>query len=302
MPARTRRIRGEGRLRAIVAASCVGSVVLGGVVTVACGGTTGREGLLLPDASLPGDSGVVDNDADLDSGAFDVVILYADRVLPDVVAPPDATGDAEARYPWPDCPPFIPVDSDGDPVDPSVSINQIPSVYDDAGQVIAAPDGSACAEYPWLGSTAIDDCLTSSSNASYPLLPPCNWCVDAGVAAAGLLQGQPRYGICLDLYACILDSGCAATGSSATACLCGAELGTCAVDASGPCASAELAALEYSAVSPDVLKNFENAAPNAAVFLGFCGGNLNSVLQAAVSDGCFPPGDAGPPVDAGAAP
>jgi hypothetical protein len=292
MPLRTRRIRGVGALRAALAASCVGSVVSGGVVIgVACGGTTGREGLLLPDASLPGDSS--STTVDLDSGAFDVGILYADRVLPDVTAPLDATGAAEAGYPWPDCPPFIPVDSDGDPVDPSLSINQIASAYDDAGDVIAAPDGSACAEYPWLGSTAIDECLTSSFNGPFPALPPCNWCVDAGVAAAGLRQGQSRYGLCLDLYACIVDSGCAATGASGTACLCGPDPGQCAMDASGPCAAAELAALEYSAMSPDVLKNYENTAPSAAVFLGFCGGNLNSVLQNTLSNGCFDAIDAG---------
>jgi len=281
------------RWRAVVAASCAGSVLLG----IACGGTNGREGLSPggSDASLSGDSsGVGSSTVDLDSGAFDVVILYADRTLPDVSPPPDATGGAaEAGYPWPSCPPFIPVDSDGDPVDPTVSINQIPAAYDDAGQVIPAPDGSACAGYPWLGSTAIDSCLTSSFNGPFPILPPCNWCVDAGVAAAGLRQGQPRYAICLDLYACIIDSGCAATGSSATDCLCGPDLGNCTMDASGPCAAPELAALEYPAISPDVLKNFDNTAPNAAVFLGFCGGNLNSLLQATVSNGCFLPADAG---------
>jgi hypothetical protein len=287
MPARTSGIRKQKRRRALVVAGCVGSVVLG----VACGGTTGRERLSLGDASVPGESG--DSTLDLDSGAFDVLILYADRVLPDVGVSPDATGVAVAGYPWPSCPPFIPVDSDGDPVDPSVSINQIPAAYGDAGQVIPAPDGSACAQYPWLGSTAIDTCLTSSFNGPFPFLPPCNWCGDAGVAAAGLRQGEPRYAICLDLYACIVESGCAATGSSATDCLCGADLGNCSLDASGPCAAPELAALEYSAISPDVLKNFDNNAPSAAVFLGFCGGNLNSLLQATVSNGCFPPIDAG---------
>jgi hypothetical protein len=285
MAARTNGIRDGRRLRAVVASSCVGSVLLG----FACGGTTGREGLSLGgvDASLADDSSV-----DLDSGAFDVAILYIDRVLPEVSAPPpaDAAG-AEAGFPWPSCPPFIPVDSDGDPVDLSVNFNELPAAYDDAGQVVLAPEGSACAEYPWLGSTSIDSCVTlSGTPLPFPALPPCSWCVDAGLAAAGLREGQPRYDICLDLYACVIDSGCAAQSTTANTCLCGPDLGNCSVDASGPCAAQELAALEYPAVSPDVLKNFTNTAPNAAQFLGFCAGNLNGLLQTAVSYDCFEAG------------
>ena len=73
---------------------------------VMCGGTTGQEGLQLGsglDGAAPGEAA----GPDMDSGAFDVVIDYTTRTLPDVVAPPD-TG-AEGGYPWPSCPPFIPV-------------------------------------------------------------------------------------------------------------------------------------------------------------------------------------------------
>jgi hypothetical protein len=289
MPTRTNGIRGVTRLRTVVAASCVGSVALG----YACGGTTGREGLSAPaqDASV-----VADSTVDLDSGAFDVAILYADRVLPDVAARPpasDAAGAAEAGYPWPNCPPFIDVDSDGDPVDPSEAINQIPAAYDDAGLAVPAPEGSPCAEYPWLGSTTNDNCLTTQGDpTALPLfpLPPCNWCVDAGLAAAGSGKGQPRYDLCLALYACVAETGCATNGQGGNPCLCGSSPTGCSLDASGPCAAQELAALEYPTISQDVLLNFSNNAPNAAGFLGFCAGNFNFVLQTAASNGCLEAG------------
>src|SRR5580658_1113538 len=55
---------------------------------VMCGGTTGQEGLQLgsgSDAAAPGEAA----GPDMDSGAFDVIIDYTTRALPDVVAPPD---------------------------------------------------------------------------------------------------------------------------------------------------------------------------------------------------------------------
>jgi hypothetical protein len=289
MPRGTNGIRGVMRLRAAVAASCVGSVALG----YACGGTTGHEGLSTPgqDASVTDDSTV-----DLDSGAFDVAILYADRVLPDVAAPPpapDAAVAVEAGFPWPNCPPFIAVDSNGNPIDPSEAFNQIPAAYDDAGLAVPAPEGSPCAEYPWLGSTTIDSCVTQSSAGTTPppiFFPPCNWCVDAGLASAGSGKGQPRFDLCIALYACVANSGCAAQGQGGKTCLCGSDIPNCSMDASGPCVGQELAALEYPAMSPDVLKNFTNSAPNAAGFPGFCAGNFNAVLQAAASNGCFEAG------------
>jgi hypothetical protein len=55
---------------------------------VACGGTTGREGLPIPgedggEGGTAADATVPAADASLESGAFDVDILYVDRILPD---------------------------------------------------------------------------------------------------------------------------------------------------------------------------------------------------------------------------
>ena len=113
--------------RLVVAVCSLGAALAG----VMCGGTTGHEGLqgangtdgalaALDDASPDADL------AALDAGAFDVTISYVDRVLPDVVTPAD-TG--AVGYPWPACPPFIPVDPGGQPVPFGAEVDQIPAVY-----------------------------------------------------------------------------------------------------------------------------------------------------------------------------
>ncbi len=125
-----------------LASTAVGTCISAVIGAVACGGSTGREGLAMPETQVEaGDDATIDFDA----GLFDVVITYADRVLPDISAPPEAGG--EAGYPWPTCPPFIDVGPGGQPVTPGIEVDQIPSVYGPDGSIVPAPDGSACATY-----------------------------------------------------------------------------------------------------------------------------------------------------------
>jgi hypothetical protein len=282
--ARTPALRSRSTWAAAVACA------LGVVAGITCGGTTGREGLEGPPPGV--DAGAPSDDSSADPGAFDVSVTYVDRVLPDVVPPP--TGDAAAGYPWPSCPAFLPVGPDGGEVPLGGELNQIPSVYDDDGGVLPAPDGSACATYAWLGNKAVDGCLTSSASGwgqgDFALLPPCSWCADAGTASQGPGAGSPMYSLCLTLYACAMRTGCGAGQDPAT-CLCGNESASdCIVDAGGPCAVEELAALEYRGSSvQEALSNYTQIDPS---FLGYCGSALNYVFQSARTNGCFVP-DAG---------
>jgi hypothetical protein len=274
-----------------------------------------------PDAA-PADSGVDATLSESDGGAdatladdseytgtFDVVILYADRVLPDVVAPSASASDGgvEAAYPWPaDCPAFVPVIKDR-PTEAGQETDEIPGTYDDAGnlilddagRVVPPPDGSACGSYGWLGSTAIDSCvtqggiLTNGAMSGGVIFPPCNWCIGAGNNNGGSRKGDPKYDTCLDLYACLRRTACGwATGEVAD-CLCGdASLNACT--GAGPCGAEELAALESASdpasIQTTLTRGYTNTSP---VVPGYCGGILNQVFQIALQNSCFP-ADAGP--------
>jgi hypothetical protein len=260
-------------------------------VAVACGGSTGREGLVDP-ALTQQTAGDDATTAPFDAGLFDVAIQYADRNLPEISAPPAADG-GEAGYPWPNCPPFLPVYPDGCPG--CLEVDESPAAFAADGAVVPAPDGSACATYGWLGSTAIDECVTyksagySASDCNSPFcgndydyFPPCNWVIDAGTAKGGTRTGDSRYAICLDLYACIMKTGCG-TNSNATYCLCGPNGANC--DGGGPCGPEELAALEYL---PGMIQNAGEDLTNVAPeFAGSGGGRLNAVFQFARTDKCF---------------
>ena len=68
---------------------------------------------------------------------------------------------------------------------------------------VPAPDGSPCATYGWLGSTAADDCLTSQISGfqhDFPLVPPCNWCSRES-RPRGRGAGCPLHDLCSTLYA-----------------------------------------------------------------------------------------------------
>jgi hypothetical protein len=269
---RALRSRGQGARpgwRIVLASSYVSALFAGAT----CGGTTGREGLDEPtgdtldaSASAASEAAMTDLDADL----FDVAIPYADRFIPDVAAPLD-TG--VQTYAFPACPPFIPVDSNGNPVPFGAEIDQIPGVTVDAGLEAPAPDGSACATYGWLGSPAIDHCLTSSASGwgqgDFALLPPCNWVAEAGTASQGSGAGVAIQQLCISLYLCAMRTGCGAGGASAT-CLCGgASAAECIVDA---------------------LSNYTQIDP---AFIGYGGSALNYVFQNARTNACFQGLDAG---------
>lgn len=260
-------------------------------LALACGGTTGREDLPAQASSNTLDASV---DATLGAGAeedaeFDVTIVYADQVLPEINAPPPA--DASSSYPWPSCPPFIPV-LNGMQVPLGQELDQIPAAYDSMGDAEAAPDGSPCDTYGWLGSTTIDSCLTSQASGGggatdYIFLPPCNWCAEAGVAVQGTGAGVSQYTLCLQLYECVAQSGCATEAKGY--CLCGDASGpACVTSPAGPCFAQEMAALQYPASQVQMaLTNYNNIAPT---FLGYCAGALNNIYQTASELGCFASG------------
>jgi len=269
-----------------------------GFVAFACGGTNGHEDLPVQqqqdaneDLAVDASDATTGDDEDA-SLTFDVAIFYADQTLPEV-NPPSATADAaEAGYPWPTCPPFIPERS-GDLVALGRESVQIPSDFAADGSAIPAMDGSACATYGWLGSTAADECETATApkaSLDYIQFPPCNWCVDAGTAVQGPGAAEPRYSLCLELYECIMASGC---GGNVISCLCGSETDptVCASDPHppGPCATDELASLEQtSATILDAINNYEDNDPTV---MGFCGSRLNQVFNVAQQNDCL---DGGP--------
>jgi hypothetical protein len=292
-------------MKRIVAAALTVSAAAAGLT---CGGSTGREdlpsatatddattpaltegGTDAVEAELAADAGVLDGAAGLDAttaddslytGAFDVMIQYADRVLPDVQAGP---GGMEAGPAFPDCPPFIPVGRSGAPLPLGNESDQIPAAYGSDGGLIIAPDGSTCATYPWLGSVAVDRCVTAGSagglgTMDFAFLPPCNWAEEAGVAAQGPSRGTPKYDLCMDLYECFLRTQCylhTYAPHGVEWCFCGVGTSAsdqeCQLHPQGACLAEEMAALEQSgdpaASAIQILINFEtvnNSAPGWA--------------------------------------
>jgi hypothetical protein len=282
-------------------------VGVAGGLAFACGGTTGRPDTgetptptgEQPDGGM--DSTVVIPPTPIpDAGLFDVVIQYADRVLPDVSVPGE--GGSEAGYPWPNCPPWVKVNAAGAVVPLIRAGTWVVTEYDDTGMVVTndagtpvpAPDGSPCATYPWYGSAATDQCLNAVlyTVGDPARFPPCSWCVDAGTVMQGSRLGDQRFTVCEDLYLCMLNSGCAASGDPAT-CLCGTESSAvCQADHNppGPCASQEMAALEeIPGDTSDALQNYLSGFGSSA--LGVCGSELNSIFDLGNSNQCFPLGD-----------
>jgi hypothetical protein len=303
-----------------------------------CGGTTGRDS---PESPVIGeiDATVVDPSADGEAGApadassdqsvytnrFDVDIQYADQGLPDVQAPPEG-GPVQTGPSVPDCPPFIYTDAKKNPLpagtcDPSEGCfvtsawDSVPADWSNAGEVVAQ-EGGACATYPWLGSLAIDDCVTSSvfgltANTApdgYNDLPPCNWAREAGAATQGPMIGASRYDLCMQLYTCFMQTGCflyanpsgtGGFGINPIPCFCikpsdlkgGFSVDTCLAE-KGPCYNEEIAALE-APVDPTnpgatpgyVQNNFLATQGSGAA--GVEGATLNQLFEFAVT--CVPP-------------
>lgn len=231
---------------------------------VACGGTSGREGL--PQAStadLPADGGAdttaspadgASTDAAADStrspadspagspaeasgddGGFDAGIEYADSArLPDVFAPGTADSGAavvNAWASWPVCAPDIPF-------------------LDDNGDLLggeATDDAGACPVYDWTALSgsdagmaagqACDECIRSNacgaasilSNAAYGIFPPCSDLRAAGTSSQGppSLAGKPLFDLCAGLFECVLRTGCAISVSppKVVNCYCGTAKG-----------------------------------------------------------------------------
>ncbi len=279
----------RARLAVVFAALNAGALA----AVFSCGGTTGREDIPggetpAPESGAPpADATVVGEGGDLDASAdASSPIMYADRVLPDIAVTPPSNGEAGPTHPGPDCPPFYPLPRcpDGGPPPLDTQLDELPSDYDDAGNVVPAPDGSACATYPWLGSLANDECATgnwdNTTNVTF-YLPPCNWCgAEAGASNGGSRKGDPRQAICWDLYQCLSMTKCMSTGAIST-CLCG-DSGAVNCQPVGPCAAQELDALEYAPSDiQNATKNFTNAG---ADFQGRCGGAMNAVYQVLLSN------------------
>jgi hypothetical protein len=283
----SRRLRGRLSVKRVVGIAVVGASTGGLLAAFACGGTTGRE-------ELPPMTG-------MDAAAPDTSpITYVDRTLPDLGAPTSTVDGGEGGNPWPSCPGFLPVSCGvGSPfygcppdamvVEAGMEVDQEPSVYDDAGNLVIASDASACATYPWMGSVAIDKCTTSQCTfgpGTYSFLPPCNWCADAGNAKSGPGVGRSKYSNCMALWECMQSTGCGASG--ATACLCG-EAGTGECDASGPCAAAEFASLEPSPTDTiaQILAGRYFSYDLTNPVTGNCGGALNFVYRCGEQSNCF---------------
>jgi hypothetical protein len=296
----------------------VGTIVAGAVAgSVSCGGTTGREGLpTATSSSNDQDAGMPDatlgtgtaSDSGLIVDAFDVQVPFAnpDRLMPELEAS-DSVEAGEAGTdgggpPW-DCPPFIGQNNHhgtvawGGPGNPEY---QIPSAYGDGGNIVIAPDGSACGTYPWLGSTSIDTCSTMGTGVTEPQLPPCALCVDAGVASGGSGAGSTRYALCQALYECQVSTRCmtgpGAAQFGAIYCLCGSDPNckTTGMNPQGPCAVAEMAAFEANPQEPGavatVLNNYYDIDPTQPFY---CAANLNGVWADGLLAGCYSQGDAG---------
>ena len=293
--ARTRKRSGRANVavKVVAFAALAGGAALG--LAFGCGGTTGREGLpSTADSAASAFDGTTTIDAvdasdSIDEGLFDVVIAYADRVLPDVQPPADA-----GTIDWPICPQDLGIDSNGHVTDIEHGAYNVPAQYDDAGIAVPAPDGSVCASHVWLGRKDWDDCVRLNTTVA-PSLPPCNGVVDAGVARRGPKTGEPLFDLCKELSACIVRTGCGL--SDVDECLCGAGNGSypeCKKHGLiGPCAMEELAALQIDPADPSAIdtaiNNYIDTNPSS---LYAAAGPLNQLYSLGKTFDCFP-ADAG---------
>lgn len=273
----------------VVAVVSLAALVGGGASGFAfgCGGTTGHEGLPSSQDSATNaiDAGaLIDATDGVDEGLFDVVVPYADRVLPDV-QPPVESGPID----WPICPQDLGIDADGGVTDIEHGAYNVPAQYDDAGKAVPAPDGSVCASHVWLGRKDWDDCVRLNTTVS-PSLPPCNGVVDAGVARRGPKTGENLFDLCKELSACIVRTGCGL--SDVDECLCGAGNGSypdCkAHGLIGPCAMEELAALQIDPADPSAIdtaiNNYIDTNPSS---LYAAAGPLNQLYSLGKTFDCF---------------
>jgi hypothetical protein len=300
--------------RAIFAAatgsvSCVAALI-------ACGGTTGREGLSTPDAG--------------DDATVDVGIQYIDRPLPDLyVAPIDTGGGGEAGV-WPGCAPDLPVyvpeknvptphgvqveveydagfiiNADGSLPDGLWAPFEVPAVWVDGGGEVPVPDGSACGTQVWFGSAACDECIKEQCGGTLgndpwygaygaaAMLPPCSDMEEAGVAVAGPMATRSRLTLCQTAFNCIVSSQCYASGTDGCYC----DSGCTTAGPNGVCGPQIQAALEVQGSTPaETTQKVANlfgqiVPPNVA---GHGGASLG-VIVSCINSNCVPSctGDAG---------
>jgi hypothetical protein len=316
--------------RGAVFAFAAGSIAYGAAL-FACGGTTGREGLTTPDASVAGDD-----------GGFDAGIQYIDRLLPDLyVAPIEAAagGEGGSASCAPDLPVLVPLDNSGNPVyDAGFAVNpdgsttytldgapdvalpglyfEVPAVWPvdggDSGVEVPAPDGSACETQVWLGSPSCDFCVRNLGGFAGPVwsaygenvfLPPCSDLANAGLAVAGPGASKPRLALCQAMYQCILSTQCFAEGQSAShqsgnACICKPGDDCTMVGPTGVCAAPIQAAAEVQGSGPgDTFIQIGHAYDHADLMPadpGHAAGSLGALFNGIVAN-CLPvcTGDAG---------
>ena len=300
--------------RRLVSAFAAGFVAYG-TAFVACGGTTGREGLDPPDASIG------------DDGGYDAAIQYVDRPLPDLYVAPIETGGGEAGV-WPGCAPDLPVlvpvvvlpggngmvteydaaytiDEDGS-LPATAAFFEVPAIWVDGGGEVPAPDGSACATQVWFGSAACDLCIkeqcggTPGTNPWYgaygntAMLPPCSDMAEAGLAVAGPGSNQSRLALCQAAFNCIVASQCYANGTDGCYC----DAGCATAGPNGVCGPEIQAAVEVQGTTPaattqEVGRLFGgNVIPPSGI--GHGGASLG-VIVSCINANCIPSctGDAG---------
>ena len=209
---------------------------------------------------------------------------------------PGAGGEAGGSQ-WPVCPPDIPatlgfVDDAGNTTlvtgapssfsralaeggvviavyDAGINTNwEVPAVFASNGES-PAPDGSPCASQPYLGSAACDFCAkaqqigvlyspyANGTAAQNPSLPPCSDLWDAGVAAAGPGAGQPLHELCMNLFDCVVRTGCMANPTADfTPCFCSLPTSSeCFPEAGpGPCMAEMKAAMQISSTEPPMMQ------------------------------------------------
>lgn len=272
------------RARVLCAALALASVPAG--LCVACGGSTGREGLPQPPGigmdsggdttiSIVAEANTDDvasadttrsvleaSSIDSNEGGFDAGIEYADATRrPDVLATSGAGADAGGPTAkpwdtWPVCKQDTPVSTN--PADLCASaVGEIP---DDAG---------VCPTYRWVpsygdASATCEQCLRDNTCGicKVGVFPPCSDLREAGTAAQGPGAGKPLYDLCAALFECVVHSNCLLDGIPARPdnCYCGTASGAACINpgaANGAC-KAEIEAagqVSKSTVASDVLSH-----------------------------------------------
>ncbi len=228
--------------------------------------------------------------ADLDEGTFEVVILYADRELPDVQwrpARPDAGADdadgVDANASPPDAGNVISLDSGIEAASsPCAAFNT--SVGRDGGPT-GTPVGCSATEQRFVDKSI--DCYTCLVNNSClddaKFGDTDNECEDlVGAAHSGDRASQPLADICLSEIDCVLATHCAATDTAGCYCgtLAGGACATSKTPANGACAQTEVDGLDEFITTPaSVIAPLQGNRNLAS-------GRADGIFACAVQSGC----------------